>query len=100
MQEIGVPPDLIEQHGAVSEAVVIAMAQGALAQARADIAVAVSGIAGPGGGITEKPVGTVWLAVATPTHFVTLNRMLSHDRETFKYMASQLALDLLRKELS
>ena len=57
-----VNPGLIAQHGAVSEAVVCAMTAGALRHSRADLALAVSGIAGPGGGTPEKPVGTVWLA--------------------------------------
>lgn len=59
---LGVPPQLIEQQGAVSEAVVRAMTQGALAASAADWVIAISGIAGPGGGTAEKPVGTVWLA--------------------------------------
>lgn len=61
---LGVPAELIAQHGAVSEPVAIAMAQGALAKAKAQIAVAVTGVAGPGGGSPDKPVGTVWLAWA------------------------------------
>lgn len=59
---LDVDPGLIAQHGAVSEAVVHAMTAGALRHSRADVAVAVSGIAGPGGGTPQKPVGTVWLA--------------------------------------
>lgn len=59
---LGVDPALIETQGAVSEAVVRAMAAGALRQSQADVAVAVSGIAGPSGGTPAKPVGTVWLA--------------------------------------
>ena len=61
---LGVPTDTIETHGAVSEAVVRAMAEGALAHSRADVAVAVSGVAGPGGGTAAKPVGLVHLACA------------------------------------
>lgn len=59
---LNVPQALIAQHGAVSEAVVHAMAQGAVARSQAQVSVAVSGVAGPGGGSADKPVGTVWLA--------------------------------------
>lgn len=61
---LGVDPSLIRQHGVVSEAVACAMAQGALARAPVQIALAVTGVAGPGGGTPDRPVGTVWLAVA------------------------------------
>ena len=61
---LGVDAALIAQHGAVSEAVVRAMATGALAHSQAQVAVAVTGVAGPGGGSAEKPVGTVWLGFA------------------------------------
>ncbi len=61
---VGVASDTIESNGAVSEPVVKAMALGALAEAKANVAIAVSGIAGPGGGTAEKPVGTVYLAIA------------------------------------
>ena len=61
---LGIAAALIETHGAVSEAVARAMAEGALAYAQADLGVAVTGIAGPGGAVPGKPVGTVWLAIA------------------------------------
>lgn len=64
---LGVDAGLIAHHGAVSEAVVRAMAAGALAHSHAQVAVAVTGVAGPSGGSVEKPVGTVWLGWATPT---------------------------------
>jgi nicotinamide-nucleotide amidase len=63
-EQLGVPAALIAQHGAVSEAVARVMAEGALAHAAADVAVAVTGIAGPGGATPGKPVGLVWLALA------------------------------------
>lgn len=59
---LGVPVSLLQSHGAVSEPVVRAMAEGALGQSEADLSVAVSGIAGPGGGTADKPVGLVWFA--------------------------------------
>ena len=63
---LGVPAALIEQHGAVSEPVARAMAAGALVHACAQLSLAVTGVAGPNGGSADKPVGTVWLAWATP----------------------------------
>lgn len=60
---LGVPPDLISARGAVSRAVALAMAEGVLSLFRADLAIAVTGIAGPGGGSRGKPVGTVWVAI-------------------------------------
>ncbi|MEY4140223.1 MAG: hypothetical protein RLZZ371_2405, partial [Pseudomonadota bacterium] len=68
---LGVDPALIKSHGAVSEPVVRAMASGALAHSQAQVAIAVTGVAGPGGGSAEKPVGTVWLAWATPMGVVS-----------------------------
>ena len=64
VESLGVPAALLAAHGAVSEEVACAMAAGALAHARAELAVAVTGIAGPGGGTPDKPVGLVWLALA------------------------------------
>jgi len=64
IEQLGVPAELIERHGAVSEEVVRAMAAGALQHSRADLAIAVTGVAGPGGGTAEKPVGLVHLAAA------------------------------------
>ena len=61
---LGVPASVIEDYGAVSEPVAVAMASGALQHSEADYAVAVTGVAGPGGGSAEKPVGTVWIALA------------------------------------
>ncbi|SIO02727.1 CinA family protein [Salinivibrio sp. ES.052] len=63
-QQVHVPESLLAQYGAVSEPVVMAMAEGALTDAEADLAIAVSGVAGPSGGSADKPVGTVWFAWA------------------------------------
>jgi nicotinamide-nucleotide amidase len=98
--ELGVPAELLKIHGAVSAEVAHAMADGALRASGADLAVAVTGIAGPSGGTTEKPVGLVYFGLATQGgKTLTEERTLSQDRETFKYMASQIALDLLRRAL-
>jgi nicotinamide-nucleotide amidase len=100
MTELGVPPELLEKHGAVSAEVAAAMAEGALRGADADLAIAVTGIAGPTGGTDEKPVGLVWFALARRDGVTeTLQRNLSSRRDIFKAMASQVALDLIRKAL-
>jgi nicotinamide-nucleotide amidase len=77
---LGVDATLIAQHGAVSEEVVRAMVQGALAHSRAQVALAVTGVAGPSGGSAEKPVGTVWLGWATPAGVTTERCHFEGDR--------------------
>jgi nicotinamide-nucleotide amidase len=99
VRELGVPAALIAEHGAVSEAVVKAMAEGARSASGADVAVAASGIAGPEGGTPEKPVGTCWLAVASAFGVRAVNKRFSADRPGFKHLASQEALELVRQEL-
>ncbi|MCX8154984.1 MAG: competence/damage-inducible protein A [Verrucomicrobiae bacterium] len=96
---LDVPPELLAAHGAVSAPVAQAMAQGALRRAQADVAVALTGIAGPGGGTPEKPVGTVFLALAWRDGIHVQAHLNAMDRETFKYVTSQQALDLLRRRL-
>ncbi|HEV3271145.1 MAG TPA: competence/damage-inducible protein A [Candidatus Methylacidiphilales bacterium] len=100
MTELGMPAALLEKHGSVSAEVAQAMAEGALRRAGADLAVAVTGIAGPTGGTPEKPVGLCHFALATKNGKAQLQKqMLAPQRETFKYMASQIALDLMRRAL-
>ena len=95
-----VPALLIEAHGAVSEPVVRAMAQGLLNQSGASYALATTGIAGPDGGTPEKPVGTVWIALATAGEATDVwKETIPADRITFKQVVSQSALDRLRKRL-
>lgn len=90
---LGVPAEMLERHGAVSQPVVAAMAEGALARSGADAAVAVSGVAGPDGGTPQKPVGTVWLAWAFRNgETVTEMMFYPRDRESFRQMVSQKAL--------
>jgi nicotinamide-nucleotide amidase len=96
---LDVDPELIEKHGAVSEPIARAMAQRARIRARSTYALATTGIAGPSGGSPEKPVGTVYIAVATPTEIVVKKLFFPSDRKTFKQIAAQAAFDLLRKKL-
>lgn len=96
---LGVRSETLAAHGAVSEAVAREMADGARARIGADYAVAVTGIAGPGGGTPEKPVGTVFLALSSANGTLALKRMNPWERETFKYVTSQQALDLLRRKI-
>lgn len=96
---LGVKATLIERHGAVSEAVVRAMAQGALANAHAQVAIAVTGVAGPGGGSADKPVGTVWLAWATPTDVISELKRFDGDRAAVRQATVQHALTRLTELL-
>lgn len=99
--ELGVPAELLAKHGAVSEEVARAMAEGALRASGADVAVAVTGIAGPGGGTDTKPVGLVWFAVAQRDGATAaLGKNLSPVRATFRNMAAQIALDLVRRTVA
>lgn len=96
IRELGVPAGLLEAHGAVSEPVVAAMAAAAKDRASADVAVAVSGIAGPDGGSAEKPVGTVWFAWAFPDGLESEARRFPGDREAVRRFAVAHALEILR----
>lgn len=90
---LGVPPDLIERDGAVSESVVRAMAEGVRARSGARVAVAVSGIAGPGGGSCDKPVGTVWVAWAVVDQPTSARCFLfDGDRAQVRWQTCEAAL--------
>ena len=100
MARLGVPEDLLARHGAVSEPVAGAMAQGARRAAGVDWAVSLTGIAGPGGGTEEKPVGLVWFGLASPDGMVrTFERRFIGTRTDVRQRATQFALDLLRRAL-
>lgn len=97
---LGVLPETLSQHGAVSQATVYEMACGAKLLAQADYALSISGIAGPGGGSVEKPVGTVWFGLNTPTETLEIRQLFTGDRETVRQQAVQFALDLLAQHLA
>ena len=92
---LGVPAALIAAHGAVSEAVVCAMVQGALHRSSAQLAVAVTGIAGPGGAVPGKPVGTVWLAIATADRVSARCNLWPGDRTQVREATVRAALGAL-----
>jgi len=97
---LGVPSELIASHGAVSKEVARAMAEGARARSGARYALATTGIAGPAGGSVEKPVGTLWIALSSEgDETVAWREFIPSDRSAFKQMATQAALDHLRKKL-
>ena len=96
---LGVDPALLATHGAVSESVARAMAEGARVEAGSTFALATTGIAGPSGGSAAKPVGTAYIALADGNETVGRHLFFPTDRETFKQIVSQTALNLLRERL-
>jgi nicotinamide-nucleotide amidase len=96
---LGVDAALIAEHGAVSEPVVRAMATGARARLGAEVGVGITGIAGPGGGTPEKPVGTVWIAVDVKGAVESRRSILIGDREEIRQRATQGALEMVRRAL-
>lgn len=97
---LGVPADLLAAHGAVSEPVAAAMAEGARRVSGAKFALSTTGIAGPGGGTESKPVGTVFIGLASEGHPTVVRRcFFPLDRTTFKHMTTSAALDLLRRQI-
>jgi nicotinamide-nucleotide amidase len=95
---LGVDPDLIERHGAVSREVAEAMAIGARQALGADVALSVTGIAGPDGGSEEKPVGTVWIGIASARGVRAMLYQLGNERPYVRQRAANTALDLARRE--
>lgn len=100
MRALGVSGDLLSAHGSVSAPVASAMASGALERTGADIALSLTGLAGPEGGTENKPVGTVFIGLARKGRAPTaIQENCFSDRETFKQLATQKALDLVRLDL-
>lgn len=98
-QMVGVPAEVIVEHGAVSEPVARAMAEGVCRALGSDYGIGITGVAGPGGGSEDKPVGTVHIAVAGPTETAHRKVRFPGDRERIRWHASQLALEMLRRRL-
>ena len=96
---LGVDPKLIEKHGAVSEEVARAMAEGARKRAKSSYALATTGVAGPDGGSAEKPVGTVYVALADQNETKIRKLFFPSDRETFKQLVAQVAFEMLRRKI-
>ena len=92
---VAVPQSVIEEYGAVSEAVASAMANGARRNSRANYSIAVTGVAGPAGGSPQKPVGTVWIAVATGEQLFTQKYLFPGDREAIRQATTIQAMQNL-----
>lgn len=99
--QLGVAEEIIASHGAVSEETARAMAEGALEKSGADLALAITGIAGPTGGSEDKPVGTAWLALSEKNGGTSTAKIFHpRNRKDFKDAASQSALDMVRRHLN
>jgi len=97
--ELGVPADLIERHGSVSEQVAEAMAEGARERAGTDFAIGITGIAGPGGASEQKPIGLVYISIDSDKECETKHFVMSGDRNSIRLQAAQTALNMLRLKL-
>ena len=98
-RDLGVSAELLKEHGAVSEPVVRAMVEGVTKKFGAEIGIAVTGIAGPGGATPEKPVGTMWIAVLVNREIRSTTRVFLGDREEIRLRTTQGALDMVRRGL-
>jgi len=96
---LGVPSEIIDARGAVSEETALAMARGAVNLTGADCGISVTGIAGPDGGTPEKPVGTVWFAVVSPLAEVSRSYLFQGEREEVRRWSVRAALDLFLEAL-
>ncbi|MDQ6925946.1 MAG: nicotinamide-nucleotide amidohydrolase family protein, partial [Candidatus Eremiobacteraeota bacterium] len=94
-----VDPLVVASDGAVSERVAAQMAEGARARIGADVGIALTGVAGPGGGSEEKPVGTVWIGLDVAGDVHATRHVFVGDRDEIRYRATQFALDLVRRAL-
>jgi PncC family amidohydrolase len=99
VRALGVAPELLAAHGAVSRETAAAMAEGIRARSGSDLALAVTGIAGPGGGSAEKPVGLVYIALATAAGCDVRECRFSGCREEIRILTAGTALDMLRRQL-
>jgi PncC family amidohydrolase len=99
-QTLSVPASMLASHGAVSDAVAKAMAQGVRERLGADIGLAVTGIAGPAGAVRGKPVGTVWIAISDRSATLAVRRQFHGDRLAVKQQTAQIALGWLRRWVS
>ncbi|HTB05317.1 MAG TPA: competence/damage-inducible protein A [Bacteroidia bacterium] len=99
MDELGVSKETLDKYGAVSQQVVEQMAAGVQQKLNTDYSIAVSGIAGPDGGTPDKPVGTVWIAIATPTKIISKHFQFAGNRERNILVSGLSALNMLRKEI-
>jgi nicotinamide-nucleotide amidase len=98
-QLLGVDSALIQQHGAVSEPVAMAMAGGARDRAKADFALSITGVAGPDGGSESKPVGTIWIGLATPGSVTARHFLFAGDRAMIRDRSAKMAMSMLRYHL-
>jgi len=96
---LGVRPETLAAYGAVSEPVALAMARGALTASGADVAIAITGVAGPGGGTAEKPVGTVWIAAVIGERYEARHHRFAGDRASIREASVDAALAMLERML-